>query len=150
MSHRFTALFTHLIFSTKDRFPYLDKDLAPECRAYIGGIVEHIGGRRIEIGGVEDHIHLLTDMPATIALSDFVRTIKSNSSKWVHEKWPNRSRFAWQQGYSAFSVSRSGVDRVVSYIRNQEKHHRRQTYQDEVRSLLKRHSITWDERYIGE
>src|SRR5258707_15756232 len=83
MGHRFVQLFTHLIFSTKDRVPFLDAELAPECRAYIGGIVENIGGRRIEIGGVADHIHLLLDLPPTMALSDCVRTIKSNSSKWI-------------------------------------------------------------------
>jgi putative transposase len=149
MSHRFTALFTHLIFSTKDRFPHLEGDLAPECLAYIGGIVENVGGRRIAIGGVADHIHLLVDMPATLALSDFVRTIKSNSSKWVHEN-RNRSKFAWQKGYAAFSVSRSGVDHVVRYIQTQEAPHRRVSYQDEVRTFLKKHGITADERYMWE
>jgi Transposase and inactivated derivatives len=150
MSHRFTSLFTHLIFSTKDRIPSLDSELAPQCWAYIGGIVENIGGRRIEIGGVADHIHLLFDMPATMALSDCVRTIKANSSKWIHEKWPDRSTFHWQQGYAAFSVSRSAVDRVVKYIRNQERHHSRATYQDEVRRFLKQHGLQCDERYAWE
>jgi REP element-mobilizing transposase RayT len=150
MGHRFTSLFTHLIFSTKDRVPFLDSELAPECWAYIGGIVENIGGRRIEIGGVSDHLHLLLDMPATMALSDCVRTIKANSSKWIHEKWPRRSKFHWQQGYAAFSVSRSAVDRVIRYIRNQEKHHRRVTYQDEVRQFLKQHGMECDERYMWE
>jgi REP element-mobilizing transposase RayT len=150
MAHRFTSLFTHLIFSTKDRFPYLDPELAPQCWAYIGGIVENIGGRRIEIGGIADHLHLLFDMPATMALADCVRMIKSNSSKWIHETWPARSAFHWQQGYSAFSVSRSEADRVIKYIRNQEKHHRRTTYQDEVRQFLKRHGMECDERYMWE
>lgn len=149
MSHRFTSLFTHLIFSTKDRFPHLDPDLGAEFRAYIGGIVQNVGGRRIAIGGVADHIHLLVDMPATLALSDFVRTIKSNSSKWIHEN-RNRPKFAWQKGYSAFSVSRSGVDSVVRYIDNQEKHHRRVSFQDEVREFLKKHGIAGDERYMWE
>src|SRR3954447_21943895 len=115
MGHRFTSLFTHLIFSTKDRFPHLDRDLAPECQAYIGGIIENISGRRIAIGGVADHIHLLVDMPPTMALSDFVRTIKSNSCKWIHES-RSRPKFAWQNGYAAFSVSGSGVDSVIRYI----------------------------------
>jgi putative transposase len=149
VSHRFTALFTHIIFSTKDRFPYLDRDLAPECLAYVGGIVENIGGRRIAIGGVADHVHLLAEVPPTIALSDFIRTIKSNSSKWVHENH-GRSKFAWQKGYAAFSVSRSGVDRVVRYIEAQEEHHRRVSYQDEVRAFLKKHGMACDERYMWE
>jgi REP element-mobilizing transposase RayT len=149
MSHRFTALFTHVIFSTKERIAFLDAELAPECLAYIGGIVENIGGRRIAIGGVADHVHLLVDLPATVAVSDLVRTIKSNSSKWIHES-RGRSKFAWQNGYSAFSVSRSGVDSVIRYIRNQEKHHRRVSYQDEIRAFLKKHAIECDERYMWE
>jgi len=149
MSHRFTALFTHLIFSTKDRFPHLDKDLGTDCRAYIGGIVENIGGRRIAVGGVADHVHLLLDMPVTMSLSDVVRTIKSNSSKWIHEQ-KHRPKFAWQQGYSAFSVSRSGLDSVVRYIDDQEKHHQRVSYQDEVRAFLKKHGLVADERHMWE
>jgi REP element-mobilizing transposase RayT len=150
MGHRFTSLFTHLIFSTKDRKPFLDEELAPQCRAYIGGIIENIGSRRIEIGGVADHIHLLLDLSATMTLSDCVRAIKSNSSKWVHEKWPERWRFQWQKGYAAFSVSRYAVDRVIRYIRNQEAHHHRMTYQDEVRKLLRQHGLECDERYMWE
>jgi REP element-mobilizing transposase RayT len=88
-------------------------------------------------------------MPATMALSDFVRTIKSNSSKWVHES-RKRSKFAWQKGYAAFSVSRSGIDRVIRYIETQEAHHRSVSYQDEVRAFLKKHGITSDERYMWE
>jgi len=149
MSHRFTALFTHIIFSTKDRFPHLDRDLAPECLAYIGGIIENVGGRRIAIGGVADHVHILVDMPSTVALSDLVRTIKSNSSRWVHES-KGRPKFAWQKGFSGFSVSRSGVDAVIRYIQNQEKHHRRVSYQDEVRAFLKKHGMECDEKYMWE
>jgi putative transposase len=150
MSHRFTALFTHLVFSTKDRFPHLDTDLRGECFAYLGGILENIGARRIAIGGVSDHVHLLIDLPVTRPIAEVVRAVKANSSKWIHEKWPRRSKFAWQKGYAAFSVSRSSVDRVVRYIQNQERHHRRMTYQDEVRLFLKQHGMACDERYMWE
>jgi putative transposase len=149
MSHRFTALAIHLIFSTKQRYPFLDRELAPECHAYLGGILDNIG-HTIVTGGAEDHVHLLFDMPVTIALSDCVRIIKSNSSKWVHEKWPRRSKFAWQQGYAAFSVSRSALPGVIHYIEHQEEHHRRLTYQEEVRLFLKQHGMTPDERYMWE
>src|SRR5512140_3714444 len=119
MSHRFTSLLTHLIFSTKDRVPYLDAELTPECRAYIGGIIRNIGGRRIEVGSASDHVHILFDMPSTMSLSDCIRTIKCNSSSWIHEKWRPRSRFAWQRGFSGFSVSRSDTDALIRYIRGQ-------------------------------
>jgi REP element-mobilizing transposase RayT len=150
MPHRFTSLLTHLIFSTKDGFPHLDRELAPECHAYLGGIIERTGGRRIIVGGFTDHVHILLDLPATQSVADCVRTLKSNSSKWIHDKWPIRSKFAWQKGYAAFSVSESLRDRVMSYIEGQEAHHRRRTYQDEVRRFLKEHGMAADERYMWE
>lgn len=150
MSHRFTSLLTHLIFSTKDHVPYLDSELSPECRAYIGGIIGNMGGRRLRIGGTADHVHIFFDMPATLTLSDCVRTIKSNSSKWVHEKWPRRRNFEWQQGYSGFSVGRSGIDGLIQYIDGQAEHHRRESFQDEVRRFLDEYGMQYDERYIWE
>ena len=150
MPHRFTSLLTHLIFSTRDRFPHLDRDLAPDCHAYLGGIIENTGGRKIIVGGFNDHVHILLDLPATRSVSDCVRTLKSNSSKWIHETWPHRSKFAWQKGYAAFSVSQSARDRVMAYIERQEAHHRRTTYQDEVRRFLKQHGIAADEQHMWE
>ena len=111
MGHRFVQLFTHLIFSTKDRVPFLDPELAPECWAYIGGIVENIGGRRIEIGGVADHIHLLLDMPPTMALSDCVRTIKSNSSKWILPRLVTRAAI-----FSCLSAAKMGGVKSLSLV----------------------------------
>lgn len=150
MSHRFTSLLTHLIFSTKDRSPFLDHDLGAECHAYLGGIVENTGGRRIVIGGAADHVHILLDLPATQSLSDCVRTLKSNSSKWIHEKGPRHSKFGWQQGYAAFSVSKSALDHVIRYIERQEEHHRKVTYQEEVRRFLAEHGMEPDEEYMWE
>ncbi|HEX7137196.1 MAG TPA: IS200/IS605 family transposase [Vicinamibacterales bacterium] len=150
MSHRFTSLLTHIIFSTKDRFPHLDRDLAPECHAYMGGIIENCGGQPIIVGGSADHVHLLLDLPVTQSVADAVRMLKSNSSKWIHDKWPNRSKFQWQRGYAAFAVSRSARDRVISYIDRQEQHHRKITYQDEVRRFLMQHGLEPDERYMWE
>ena len=86
MAHRFTSLLTHLIFSTKDRFPHLDRELAPECHRYLGGIIENCDGNPIIAGGYRDHVHLLFDLPATQSVADFVRKLKCNSSKWIHEK----------------------------------------------------------------
>ena len=150
MSHRFTSLLTHIIFSTKDRIPHLDHDLALECHAYLLGITENCGGKSIIVGGYTDHVHLLLDLPATQSVADFVRKLKSNSSKWIHEKWPRRSKFGWQKGYSAFAVSQSARDRVISYIERQEEHHRKMTYQDEVRRFLRQHGLQPDERYMWE
>ena len=150
MGHRFTSLLTHLIFSTKDRIPYLNADLARECHAYLGGIIENCGGRSIVVGGHVDHVHLLVDLPATQAVADCVRVLKSNSSKWIHQKWPHRSKFRWQNGYAAFGVSLSSRDRVMSYIERQAEHHRKVSYQDEVRKFLRQHGLESDERYMWE
>ncbi len=100
--------------------------------------------------GVIDPNLALLDLPATLSLSDCLRTLKSNSSKWIHGKGPERSKFAWQQGYAAFSVSKSGVDGVVRYIEQQHEHHRRVTYQEEVRRFLAEHGMACDERYMWE
>jgi len=99
---------------------------------------------------MEDHVHLLASLPPTVALADVLRFLKSNSFKWVHKKWPQRSTFAWQLGYAAFSVSKSNVAEVTNYIRNQEKHHRKITFQQELLALLRKHGIEYDERYIWD
>ncbi len=150
MSHRYTSLLTHLVFSTKERYPFLDHELAPECRAYIGGIIENIGGRRIEVGNATDHVHILFDMPARRSLADCVRMVKCNSTGWIHKKWPWRNKSAWQQGYAGFSVSRTAMEDVVAYIRKQEEHHRRETFQDEVRRFLREYGMECDEQYTWE
>ena len=105
-------------------------------------------GKALAINGMEEHVHLLVSLPPTISVSDALRFIKANSCKWVHAKWPQRSTFAWQLGYGAFSVSKSKVPEVVDYIRNQEEHHRKNNYQEEFLALLRKHGVEYDERYV--
>jgi REP element-mobilizing transposase RayT len=100
------------------------------------------------INGPADHVHVLAVVPATAALADVMRVLKTNSSKWVHERWSDRALFGWQEGYGAFSVSESNRAAVLEYIRKQEQHHRKMTFQEEFVSLLKKHGIEYDERYI--
>jgi hypothetical protein len=116
----------------------------------MGGIIRTLDGIALSIGGTADHVHLLTKQPATISMSDLMRTLKTNSSRWVHETWPSESSFAWQTGYGAFSVSQSNADAVREYIANQEAHHRTISFQEEFVRFLKRHGIEYDERYIWE
>ncbi|HEX7379649.1 MAG TPA: IS200/IS605 family transposase [Pirellulales bacterium] len=148
MASTFTNLLYHVIFSTKNRIPCIDTALRQDLHAYLGGIVRELGGAALEIGGVADHVHLLVKLPPKIALSDFMRTLKANSSKWMNEEKLKLRKFGWQDGYSAFSVSKSQTPEVRSYIQNQEAHHQRKSYQDELRALLRRHEIEFDERYI--
>jgi putative transposase len=149
MAHTFASLLTHVIFSTKDRQPLLTSDLRGDLLAYLGGIVRNIHGRLIECNARPDHVHCLISLPPALAVAEALRVIKSNSSLWVHETW-HRAAFAWQAGYGAFSVSQSNLPAVVKYIRNQEQHHRRVSFQEEFIAFLKRHGIAYDERYIWE
>lgn len=148
MAHTLAQLYSHLIFSTKDRVPHLDADLKPKLFAYLGGILNELHARPILINGPADHVHMLVATPATLALSEMMRIVKTNSSKWVHETWPNRRGFGWQTGYGAFSVSHSNVRDVERYIARQEEHHRRMTFQEEYVAFLNRHGIEYDERYL--
>ena len=150
MPHTYTSLLVHLIFSTKDRRPYLDAELRPRLFAYMGGILRELGSTPVLINGPEDHVHALTSLPATLALSDLMRVVKTNCSRWVHEQWPQRRQFAWQSGYGAFGVSRSNADEVERYIAGQQEHHRHVGFQEEFLAFLKRHDVPFDPRYVWD
>jgi putative transposase len=150
MAHTFTSLLAHLILSTKDRHPYLDADLGPRVFAYMGGILRELGSMPVLINGPGDHVHALVTLPTTTALADLMRVLKTNSSRWVHEQWPQRRAFAWQTGYGAFSVSRSSADEVERYIAGQHEHHRHVTFQEEFLAFLHRHGIAYDPKHVWE
>src|SRR5438309_6927427 len=144
MAHTFSNLLTHVIFSTKDRQPFLGDDARPRIFAYMGGIVRDLGGIALRINGPNDHVHLLLATPPTIAIAEAMRVVKTNSSKWIHETFPRLSSFGWQTGYGAFSVSQSNADAVRAYIDGQAEHHRTITFQEEFVAFLKRHGISYD------
>jgi REP-associated tyrosine transposase len=148
MPSTYTNLLYHIVFSTKDRRPFINPKLRAELHPYMGGIILDAGGEPLEIGGVEDHVHLLVKLPADLAVSDALRLIKSNSSKWAGERSDLVRTFAWQTGYSAFTVSKSQVASVRKYIKNQEQHHRRLPFKQELVSLLEKHEIDYDRRYL--
>jgi putative transposase len=150
MPQSLVSLHVHVIFSTKHRELVIDPVLAPRLYGYIGGIVRQTASVPTAIGGVADHVHLLASLGRQTCVADLVRDVKSNSSKWVHETFPDRAGFGWQAGYGAFAVSVSMVERVKAYIANQEEHHRRQTFQDEFRAFLTKHGIAWDEQYVWD
>jgi REP element-mobilizing transposase RayT len=130
MSRTFTSLLTHLIFSTKDREPLIIPEIKFELFAYLGGLTRELKGKAYGINGTTDHIHMLISLPPVVSISEALRFIKSNSSGWVHDEWPRRS-FAWQLGYAAFSVGKSDAPEVLTYIGNQEHHHRKRSFKDE-------------------
>ena len=146
----FVSLHVHIVFSTKRRAALIDETLAPRLYKYLGGIARNTGSVLVAAGGMADHVHLLCSLGKETSVSELVRNLKSNSSRWIHEEFPMLRGFAWQTGYGAFAVSYSGMDDVKSYIANQQEHHRTRTFQDELRALLRRHEIEWDERYLWD
>jgi putative transposase len=150
MPQSFVSLHYHLIFSTKDRAPVLDDELRPRLFEYVHGILRGEGARLSVAGGMPDHAHWLVMLHQSTAAADAARTIKSCSSKWVHETFPGRRGFAWQAGYGAFSVSSSNLPRVEAYIRRQSEHHRTTTFRVEFLAFLRRHRIKFDERYLWD
>ena len=142
------SLHYHLVFGTKDRIPRIHPDWRDRLHAYMGGVVHKLGGFPNAVGGIADHVHLLVGLPATVALSDVMRDLKSFSSKWVREETGD-GKFTWQEGYGAFTVSPSQCQTIAAYIRNQEEHHRARTFQDEYRQLLKKCGVEYDERFLG-
>lgn len=150
MPQSLTNLLYHLIFSTKNREPLIDATLLPRLHDYLGGIINESGGRVIRIGGVADHVHILSHFPSTMTVADAIRIIKSNSSGWVHRTFSQHAAFAWQSGYAAFTVSQSVCDDVRAYIANQEEHHRTISFQDEYRAFLRKNDIAFDERYVWD
>lgn len=139
----------HIVFSTKDRVPYIDEEFRDRLYGYIGGILRQNDCILIASGGVADHVHLFSTQGREITMSKMIQLIKTNSSKWIHEEIGLRE-FAWQRGYAAFSVSHSQHLKVCNYIANQEEHHRKMTFKEEYRKLLIVNDIPFDERYMWD
>jgi putative transposase len=148
MSQSLARVLVHLVFSTKNREPYLAEEQRQRTFAYLGGTLNGIGSPAVAIGGVADHVHVLFVLGRTMALSKAVEELKKESSKWAKDRV--HSSFYWQNGYGAFSVSPSNVEQVKAYIEHQEDHHRIMTFQEEFRELPRRHQIDWDERYVWD
>lgn len=150
MPQSLASLHVHVIFSTKNRSPLIDGGFQSCLYEYIGGTLRAQNCRLLIAGGVSDHVHLLISLARDVSVADVVRSVKANSSRWVHETVPRVAEFAWQSGYGAFSVSQSNVEDVTRYIAHQADHHRRGTFQEEFRAFLERHGIAFDERYAWD
>lgn len=147
MAHSFGKLYYHVIYSTKMRQPMILEPWRERLYAYMHGIVENLGGRCHRAGGTADHVHIVAELRNDLSVAEAVGKIKANSTRWVHESFPDSRNFAWQTGYAAFTVSLSALDEVIRYIDNQEEHHRKTTFEEELAAFLKRHGIQYDERY---
>ena len=151
MSQSLAKILVHTVFSTKERRPFLrDSVLRDELHRYLGGILANHDCQPLIIGGVADHVHILSTLSRTCLASEMVKEVKRGSSLWLKTKGPELGDFAWQNGYGIFSIGFSQVEAVRSYIAGQEEHHRKVTFQDEFRELLRRYEIEFDERYVWD
>jgi len=150
MPQSLSAVYIHLVFSTKGRRPFLrDETIRDSLHPYMGEISKQLGCAPIITGSVEDHVHLLARFGRTITQAEWVKELTRVSNLWLKENYSIRD-FEWQGGYADFSVSSSHLERVKNYIANQHKHHHKMNFQDELRTLLRRHKVAWDERYIWD
>jgi putative transposase len=146
----YVSSYFHCVFSTKGRQPLIPPLLRNRLWPFLGGIARQNQMTALEIGGMSDHVHLLLSLPSTLSIAKALQLIKGGSSKWVHDTFPEHRLFGWQIKYGAFAVSVSLLEKTIQYIRGQEHHHRKVTFQEEFLALLKKHRIAYDPRYIWE
>jgi putative transposase len=151
MPQSLAKILVHTVFSTKERRPFLrDAVLRDELHRYLGGILTNLDCQPIIAGGAEDHVHLLCALSRTREAAEMVKEVKRGSSLWLKTKGSELTDFAWQSGYGMFSIGFSQIEAVRSYIAGQEQHHRKVSFQDEFRELLRRYEIAFDEQYVWE
>ena len=150
MSQSLARILVHLIFSTKNRDPVLTPEIRAELQPYLAVVLREDDCPSLQVGGVEDHVHLLFGLSRTRTVAQVVENVKTSSSKWIKTKGPAFAEFHWQAGYGVFSVSQSSVDAVIQYIQNQEEHHRKMTFQEEYRRFLKMYQVAYDEKYVWD
>jgi len=151
MSQSFSDVCIHLVFSTKKRRRYFQRpEIRDGIQAYLGRVSNELDCPSLGVGGVEDHVHLLCRFSRTITVANWVKELKRISNLWLKQQDEAFADFEWQGGYAVFSVSHSNIERVKGYIARQEQHHRKISFQDELRALLRKHAIEWDERYVWD
>ncbi len=150
MPQSLSKVIIHIIFSSKDREPWLDPDVRPRMHAYVATICRDLNAEALRVGGVADHLHIVTTLPRSLSQADMVETLKKTSSKWIKGLNAKYRQFYWQRGYGAFSVSPSQLDAVLEYVENQEEHHRTRSFQEEYRDFLRKHRVEFDERYVWD
>jgi putative transposase len=148
MANTFTALHCHVVFSTKNREPWIRPEFEQRLWAYLGGIARENSLKALAVGGIENHVHLLLGLPPTVTVSKAVQLIKGGSSVWMKDTLPGLAGFGWQDGYAAFSVSKSLVPEVDAYVRGQREHHRFKSFEEEYRAFLEKHDLPFEERYL--
>jgi putative transposase len=150
MPQSLSKLIVHIIFSTKNREPWLDANVRPRMHAYLATICRDLGAEFVHVGGVSDHVHIVTMLPRTLSQAQLIEHIKKTSSKWIKALDTRYRGFFWQRGYGAFSVSPIQLDSVLDYVNKQQEYHSTRTFQEEYRELLRKHGVDFDERYVWD
>lgn len=138
----------HFVWGTANREPTIRESWRDRLHGYLGGILANKKAKLLAAGGVEDHVHVLASLPATVSLSEIASAMKANSSRWIHENIVQCKGFDWQEGYGAFTVSKSAEEQVKKYIHEQEQHHKQWKFTEEFKALLEKHGIPYEERYL--
>ena len=147
MAHTFSRLLFHVVFSTRNREARLTPAIRERVFPYMAGILKDLGVEFCSINGIQDHVHVFAAIRPSLSVSEMVQKMKASSSRWMHEKM-NEPQFAWQEGYSVFSVSESQREKVLRYIDDQHEHHRNRSFQEEYLEFLRMHNVEYDERYV--
>jgi len=150
MPQSLSKVILQIVFSTKNREPWLEPDVRPRMHAYLATVCRDLGAELVRVGGVADHVYIVTTLPRTVSQAEFIEQMKKTSSKWIKALDARYRGFFWQRGYGAFSVSLSQLDTVLDYVKAQQQHHRTRTFQEEYRELLRKHGIDFDERYVWD
>ena len=150
MPQSFASVYLHVVFSTKNRAPFITPEITPRLYDYLAATALGNETMILNVGGVADHVHLLLSFGREVTIADTVRTLKGSSSRWVHDTFDENQRFSWQAGYGSFSVGYPELGAVKAYIAGQAEHHQRETFQDEYRRLLIHNGRMWDERFVWD
>lgn len=148
MSQTLVSLLAHVVFSTKNREPFITPEIEPELFAYVGGILNNHESRLLTAGGTADHVHLLISQSKNISLSALMKDIKKDSSSWIKTKGSEFRNFHWQDGYGAFSIGKSEIPELKKYFASQKEHHRKRTFKEELIEFLEEYGVAYDERYL--
>jgi REP element-mobilizing transposase RayT len=148
MANTYVALHYHVVFSTKNREPWITADIEERVWSYVAGAATKHDMSVLKIGGLDDHFHVVAGIPPAMTVSKAVQMLKGASSRWIRMTFPDLEAFGWQEGYGAFTVSKSALPKTISYGARQRERHQQQSFQDEFRGLLDRHDVAYDERYL--
>jgi putative transposase len=150
MANTYSQISIHAVFVVKHRQNIITKEWRDDLHKYITGIITNLGGKSLAVGGWKDHVHIFFGLPVNTSISDFMRIIKANSSKWINEQQFVKGKFQWQEGYGAFSYAKSQRNNVINYIMNQEEHHRKKTFKEEYTEMLDEFEVVYDPHYLFE